>query len=112
MTRDELLNAALRYAELGYRVFPCAPSSKAPLTKHGFHDATCDAEQIERWWTQYPNANIGIPTQGLVVIDIDGEANPWLADDHERMLDLARAPTAITPHGGSHRLFRQPAGKH
>jgi len=102
----------MRYAELGYPVFPCAPGAKTPLTEHGFHDATADAEQIEQWWSQYPSANIGIPTAGMVVIDIDGEANPWLADDPERMLELARGPMAITPRGGSHRLFRQPAGKH
>ncbi|GIV04145.1 MAG: hypothetical protein KatS3mg082_2757 [Nitrospiraceae bacterium] len=111
VTPGELLTAALRYAEMGYPVFPCVPGGKAPLTEHGFHDATVDPEQIERWWTQHPSANIGIPTAGLVVIDIDGEANPWLADDQERMLDLARGPMAMTPRGGSHRLFRQPAGK-
>ena len=111
MTPNDLLTAALRYAEFGYRVFPCVPGGKAPLTAHGFHDATVDPEQIEKWWSQHPSANIGIPTAGLVVIDIDGDTNPWLADDHERMLDLARGPMAITPRGGSHRLFRQPAGK-
>ena len=46
-----LLDAALRYAELGYQVFPCAPGSKRPLNQNGFLDATGDAEQIERWWS-------------------------------------------------------------
>jgi hypothetical protein len=95
---------------MGYPVFPCAPGGKAPLTEHGFHDATVDPEQIERWWTQHPSANIGIPTEGLVVIDIDGDGNPWPGDP-ERMLDLAAGPMALTPRGGSHRLFRQPHGK-
>lgn len=111
MTRDELLNAALRYAEMGYRVFPCVPGGKAPLTDHGFHDASIDAEQIERWWSRYPLANVGIATEGLIVIDIDGDTNAWPTGDPERMLDLAVAPMAITPRGGSHRIFRQPAGK-
>lgn len=108
---NTLRESALRYAELGYPVFPCAPGTKIPLTEHGFHDATTDAAQIERWWSQHPSANIGIPTQGLVVIDIDGERNPWLANDQERAIGLASAPMAITPRGGSHRLFRQPPGK-
>jgi hypothetical protein len=111
VTPAELLSAALRYAELGYRVFPCAPSGKAPLTEHGFHDATTDQEEIERWWTQHPNANIGIPAAGLVVIDIDGEANPWPGDP-ERSADLAQTGAmALTPRGGRHYVFRQPAGK-
>jgi hypothetical protein len=50
------LDAALRYAELGYRVFPCVPGESHPLTEHGFLDATTDAVQIERWGTQQPNA--------------------------------------------------------
>jgi hypothetical protein len=111
VTPAELLSAALRYAELGYRVFPCAPSGKAPLTEHGFHDATTDQEEIERWWTQHPNANIGIPAAGLVVIDIDGEANPWPGDP-ERSADLAQTGAmGLTPRGGRHYLFRRPAGK-
>jgi hypothetical protein len=111
VTPGELLAAALRYAELGYRVFPCAPSGKAPLTEHGFHDAMSDAEQIKRWWTQHPQANIGIPTEGLLVIDIDGDGNPWPGDP-ERAADLAGAgAVALTPRGGRHYLFRRPGGK-
>ncbi len=111
VTPNDLLTAALRYAELGYPVFPCVPGGKAPLTEHGFHDATTDAEQIERWWTQYPTANIGIPTAGLVVIDLDGEANSWPGDP-ERGADLANTGAiALTPRGGRHFIFRRPAGK-
>jgi hypothetical protein len=111
VTPNELLTAALRYAELGYRVFPCAPGTKVPLTEHGFHDATIDPDQIERWWTQHPSANVAVATEGLVIIDIDGDANSWPGGNPERMFDLAAGPMAITPRGGSHRVFRQPAGK-
>ena len=64
---SKLLDAALRYARLGYPIFPCVPGGKAPLTPHGFQDATTDAEQIEVWWVEQPDANIGMPTAGLVV---------------------------------------------
>jgi hypothetical protein len=37
---NDLLRAALHYAELGYAVFPCVPGRKEPLTKNGFLDAT------------------------------------------------------------------------
>ena len=36
VTQNELLANALRYAELGYPVLPCAPGGKTPLTEHGF----------------------------------------------------------------------------
>jgi hypothetical protein len=107
-----LLNAALRYADMGYRVFPCAPGDKIPITDNGFQKATTDAGQIERWWRQCTAANIGIATEGLIVIDVDGPDNPWPGGDPERSLDLAVAPMALTPHGGSHRLFRQPSSKY
>jgi Bifunctional DNA primase/polymerase, N-terminal/AAA domain/Primase C terminal 1 (PriCT-1) len=113
---SDLLYAALRYAELGYPVFPCASGLEpTPLTQHGFHDATTDAEQIERWWTEEPSANIAIAAAGLLVVDIDpsddGSTNSWLQDDPEKLLDLAAAPIAVTPRGGRHYVFRKPPGK-
>ena len=107
---DELLHAVLRYAELGYPVFPCAPGGKVPITGHGFKDATTDAEQIEAWWQRHPNANIGIPTMGLLVIDVDGADNPWPGDP-DKAQALARGPVSLTPRGGRHHIFRQPVGR-
>ena len=105
-----LHTAALRYAELGYGVFPCAPGTKTPLTEHGYLDATTDPEQIERWWTQRPSANVAIATAGLVVIDIDA-GSAWLADQPERALELAAASLSLTANGGRQSVFRQPMGK-
>ena len=107
---SDLLQEALNYAELGYPVFPCAPGRKQPLTARGFHDATTDSAQIEAWWTQHPNANIAIATAGLVVIDVDGPENPWLADQPERLCDLMTGAVAVTPRGGKHYIFRAPDG--
>lgn len=106
-----MLQAALWYAELGYPVFPCAPGRKQPLTEHGLLDATTDQEQIERWWSESPDANIAIRTDGLVVIDIDGDGNAWLADDPAKLADLEAAPLSLTPRGGRHFFFSQPPGR-
>jgi hypothetical protein len=112
---NQFLQAALRYADLGYPVFPCAAGAKNPLTEHGFLDATTDPERIERWWTSHLDANVAAATQGLLIIDVDVDeenpVNPWLADQPERMLELAAGPTAFSPRGGTHHWFRQPAGK-
>ena len=107
-SRTALLQEALRYAALGYPVFPCVPGGKAPATAHGFLDATTDAEQIEAWWTARPLANIGMPTAGLLVVDIDGADNPWPGDDLE---GLGGCALSMTPRGGRHYIFRQPVGK-
>lgn len=70
---DNLLEAALYYAQHGLPVFPCGPD-KRPLTTHGFKDATTKATQIKQWWHDQPNALIGMPTgepTGIDVLDID-----------------------------------------
>ncbi len=108
---NAMLHAALWYADLGYAVFPCAPGRKCPLTEHGLLDATTDPERIEHWWSENPSANVAIRTDGLLVIDIDGGDNPWLADEPEKLQELACAPTSLTPRGGRQHVFRQPAGK-
>src|SRR5437764_12390489 len=51
----------------------CSHPGKHPRTKHGVKDATCDPEQLERWWERWPDSNIGIDCgrSGLLVVDID-----------------------------------------
>lgn len=108
VSANAMLHAALWYAELGYPVFPCASGRKAPLTEHGLLEASTDAEQITQWWTQHPSANIAIRTEGLVVVDVDGAENAWLADDPDKLADLDVAPLSITPRGGRQYFFHQP----
>lgn len=105
-----LSEIALRYAELGFRVFPIAPGTKAPLTEHGHLEATVAPDVISRWWQGRPNANIGIATTNLLVVDVDAEAT-WLHEDVQKALDLAIAPISLTANGGTQYLFRQPPGK-
>jgi hypothetical protein len=85
--------AAMYYVtKLRWPVFPLKPRGKTPLTPNGFKDATLDAEQVRRWWTQHPEANIGVPTGprtlgiGLDVIDADGPAGvaAWNRLKHRR----------------------------
>lgn len=101
---ERLRTAALHYADLGYKVFPCVAHAKNPLTKHGCKDATTDTDQIEAWWDQWPDANVAIATEGLLVIDVDGKDNPWSGD-------LPECPLSLTPNGGRHYILRQPEGR-
>jgi Bifunctional DNA primase/polymerase, N-terminal len=83
-----VLGHALAYAATGWPVFPCRPDDpscpavaepgarcecKAPLTVHGFKDATTDPAMIHEWWGQLPAANVAIATgaPGPDVLDVD-----------------------------------------
>lgn len=107
---NQFLDAALRYAEMGYRVFPCRPGRKLPNTTHGRNDATTDEDQIRQWWEACPTANIGLVTDGLLVVDVDGGDNDW-PSNQELAAELCQAPTSVTPSGGRHHVYRQPEGK-
>src|SRR5690349_18840931 len=91
--RIESATAAMAYAARGWPIMPlwwplaadacacgrpdCAKPGKHPLSRHGLKDASTDPAVIERWWSRWPDANVGIRTgsaSGLLVVDIDGRA--------------------------------------
>ena len=62
MQDNSLKDWALRYADIGFSVFPLKPRGKAPATVNGFKDATTDKAQIGTWWDRCPDSNKGIAT--------------------------------------------------
>lgn len=109
---------ASRLAGVGVPVFPCVPGAKRPLTEHGFHDATTDPSQAERWWGRYPDANIGLPTgqaSGLVVVDVDvhPETDGYAAFGraHQAGLTAGWDVLVSTPSGGMHAYYPASPGE-
>lgn len=111
---SEMLDAALGYArDTGWPVFPCRSSNKRPLTQNGFKDATTDEAQIIAWWSEWPDAMIGIPMgpkTGVFVIDLDvrddgRDGLAYLADLEAEHGALPPCPVVITPSGGRHLYF-------
>ena len=118
---DRMIGRALAYARCGWPVFPCRPGGKEPATRHGFHDATTDEDQLRHWWNRQPSANIAIATglPGPDVLDVDdhGRAGNGFAAyrqlDTGGLLDGAGA-VVTTPGGGLHLYFagsRQGSGR-
>jgi hypothetical protein len=123
---NELLTAALDYADRGIPVVPlhtptgpggscscnrpsCDSPGKHPRLMHGLRDATTNEDQIHTWWRMWPTANIGLVTgTEMDVCDIDSEeglaALLKLVGDH-----ALTGPSAITGSGGWH-AWVQPTG--
>jgi Bifunctional DNA primase/polymerase, N-terminal len=106
------LRQALAYARYGWPVFPCVPGEKNPATRHGFHDATTDEQQITEWFGRGARWNLAIATgtPGPDVLDVDqhgraGNGFPaFSALRHAGLLDGATAYVR-TPSGGLHAYF-------
>lgn len=128
------LELARSYVEQGLPIFPCRSAStetidqatgeivtlgeKTPLTTNGFKAATKFPRILERWWSDWPDAAVGLPTgspTGFFALDIDnkpGGANgfDWLSDmeaEHGPLPDTARV---ISPNGGMHIYFKYVVG--
>jgi hypothetical protein len=107
-------DAAATLVSVGFKVFPLVPGAKLPLVKVWQKVATDDADLIGEWANKWPNANIGVATGDVVVIDLD------VKDGRNGMQDLAAlartgkalppSPIAVTPSGGRHLYFRAAPG--
>jgi len=104
-----MLRFALSYASASCAVFPLSHARKAPLTKHGFKDASTNPEQVKAWWTRYPKANIGIRCDWFFAVDIDprnGGDVEWRDMLTERGESYPVTWESATGSGGSHFFFR------
>jgi hypothetical protein len=107
--RLEARDAALVFAREGIPVFPCVAGGKRPLTGSGFHEATRDTDQVRRWWSRWPRANIGMPTgtpSGIDVVDIDVATTESGFAAFERATNAGLVAGEVarvrTPSGGLH----------
>lgn len=102
-------DSALAYAQNeGFNVFPLKPQGKVPLTEHGLDDATTDVMTIETWWARWPNANVGVRTGPIVVVDEDTEdALVHLAERLGETIPVTRIARTGT---GRHYYFLPPEG--
>jgi hypothetical protein len=105
------LRAALAYAACGWPVFPCRAGGKAPLTAHGFKDASTAPPVIRAWWERWPDANLAIATgaPGPDVLDVDQREDGagWAAFNRLKRAGLLAGARALvrTPSGGLHAYY-------
>ncbi len=110
--QNQRLHLALVYAERGWHVFPLQARAKLPATRHGFKDATTNPTQINAWWSEHPEYNIGIATgrvSGFWVVDVDNryQGDNILLDLIHKNSPLPSTVETITGNG-SHYYFTYP----
>ena len=117
------MQVALKLACLGLPIFPChsgfrnPKKLKAPHVKNGFYDATTDFDLVQKWWMQWPDALVGLPTgkiTGLSVLDGDFDKVTKINIGEiqiERLgLSHPRAIKIRTPSNGVHFYFAHVEG--
>jgi hypothetical protein len=113
------MDAALHYVALGYAVFPLSPRSSIPhhrlprmeYGRGGVHHASTDGDRVRQWWTDWPDANIGLATgtaSGVIALDVDV---PIAVEEHlpeiKEVVDMADDHVwQSTPSGGRHIILR------
>jgi hypothetical protein len=96
---------AKRYIKYGISVIPLQPKEKLPLVQwREYSSRLATEEEIEKWWTDNPEANIGIVTgkiSGLTVVDFD--VKNGLSPKYSR---FPTTKTIKTPSGGFHLYYK------
>lgn len=108
-----MLDYALACVEQGWAVFPLVPNTKRPLTPNGFKDASKSVFAVRKWWTEHPDANIGLATgeaSGLIVIDVDVKNGAKGRESLGQIKGLPPTLTVATPSGGWHLYYVYPPG--
>jgi hypothetical protein len=110
-----LRDAALDYADRGWKVIPLRPRRKEPLgslVPNGLSQATGDLATVFRWWKRAPQANVGLVANpsGLLILDVDPRhgGDDELHELERRLGALPETLRAETGGGGEHYLFTAP----
>ena len=127
-----MLDWALWYCRQGLQVFPvhrirdgrgcscgnpgCSSPGKHPVTSNGVRGASSDERLARDRWGLHSKANIGIHTNKLIVLDVDGAAGVRSLDSlasvdvphgfEPRRKLLSRCPRVRTGGRGAHYFFK------
>lgn len=129
----DALTAALAYAARDWAVLPiwppgpdgkctcgkpdCDRPGKHPvgsLAPKGVFSSTKDPDLIRRWWTEHPDANVGIATGALSnmdALDVDGDEGEATLRGLEKVHgEIPETPESLTGGGGRHVFFQYRSG--
>jgi putative DNA primase/helicase len=101
-----MLSLALSLASAGVPVFPCKPENKRPYTSNGFKAASIFPHVIQRWWSDWPDALVGMPTGERTAVWVLDQDSYKGATEADLPHFLPPTRTVRTRSGGRHYYFR------
>jgi|GEM_PF-1441039 len=105
-----MIDAALSLSSSGIPIFPVKPDKK-PYIKFWQDKATTDPLMVKKWWRQWPEANVAMPTgdkSGFVAVDVDvknGVDGYKSLSFIEVMFGVQSTRRIETPSGGIHLIY-------
>ena len=109
---DNILEAALAYAEHGWPIFPVRHDKRPYPGTHGVLEATTDPRQIRVWWDLWPEANVALDVGGACMMVLDCDPGH---DMKELEKNVGKIPItnlrSVTPRGGQHLFYNLMGGE-
>ena len=106
---NSITEVAIRYAEMGLRVFPVGPS-KVPMVAGGFKAGTSDPVRAKQMFIGRDAPMIGIVHDRFMIFDFDGEEGRQTYREHGYRFPEPLA-TVETRSGGLHMYYDNPPGQ-
>jgi Bifunctional DNA primase/polymerase, N-terminal len=114
LTGDQQLPSPAVRTSCSCRDPGCGQPAKHPLgslVPHGLKDATTNRARALAWWTQQPQANIGLATGRLFdVLDVDGPAGEHAIRQLAAAHGLASSGPLVRTGGGGWHFYLAPTG--
>jgi hypothetical protein len=114
LTGDQQLPSPAVRTSCSCRDPGCGQPAKHPLgslVPHGVKDATTNRARILAWWTQRPQANIGLATgHQFDVLDVDGPAGERAIGQLAAAHGLASSGPLVRTGGGGWHYYLAPTG--
>ncbi len=92
-----------------FKVFPLGAMSKLPAIKNYAQEATRDPAKLAYWNKKFPDGNVGIPTDELLVVDSDNKGTKKGRDEILRLdsegKHLPETFEQLTPTNGNHFFY-------
>ncbi|HQB18864.1 MAG TPA: bifunctional DNA primase/polymerase, partial [Candidatus Pacearchaeota archaeon] len=115
---NPLFERAVKYFYLGLNIVPLREKGKVSIVPwKKYQIEKIEIRDVDRWWSQWPNANIGIVTGSisrLLVLDIDGEEGRQslkiASNDAPINTPVARSSRGKHYYFRANRIFRTCAG--